>query len=343
MSNSPIELIHPAEIVEENASIESAPVPGGEEEAMMRAFAEFMNYSVADGNPTPDTIKAYYREVGMWVKWCHQNSIDPAKARRNDIEKYRRHLTDRNMQVATRQHKLSIVRRFYDGLMQYGGLENNPAAGVRGGKDLTPQEEKIKTLTTDALSKLLSVIPMDTLSGKRDRAIVALMAVHGLRRVEAHRLDHEHFEPEVLSISNSQLTQVTANLTGKGMKRRLVYLRPDTLDALRSYMIAKVKFSYPRSGPLFLAHGNFSRGSRLSRQSFNNIVNLWLGEANLKRAGVSCHGLRHTFGTLSVAGGAKLEHLKDAMGHANLETTGMYVRAVERRKNNPSNFIDIEV
>jgi site-specific recombinase XerD len=45
---------------------------------------------------------------------------------------------------------------------------------------------------------------------------------------------------------------------------------------------------------------------------------------------------------VAVANGAKVEHLRDAMGHSKLETTSIYVKAVEKAKNNPAFFINVE-
>jgi integrase len=39
------------------------------------------------------------------------------------------------------------------------------------------------------------------------------------------------------------------------------------------------------------------------------------------------HDLRHTFGSLLVAGGVDLVSVKDAMGHAELATTSRYLHA----------------
>jgi site-specific recombinase XerD len=74
----------------------------------------------------------------------------------------------------------------------------------------------------------------------------------------------------------------------------------------------------------------------------NDIVDFHLNAANLKRVGVSCHALRHTFGNLAVEGGAPLEQLRETMGHGQIETTELYVKAVARVKENPANFIDVD-
>ena len=44
------------------------------------------------------------------------------------------------------------------------------------------------------------------------------------------------------------------------------------------------------------------------------------------------HDLRHTFGTLAVDRGAPLAGVRDAMGHASLETTNRYAHGTEEGK-----------
>jgi site-specific recombinase XerD len=239
------------------------------------------------------------------------------------------------MAVATRRHKLSIIRRFYAAAQKYALIQWNPAEGVKGGKDLTNPEEKIHFLAEQALFALLAQIPADSVSGARDRALVALMSIHGLRRIEAHRLNHEnvHLDGDLAYII----------VQGKGNKQRRVYLREDTYACLQTYSQAKFNAGYQLKGAIFVGHGNNGRGGRISRQSINEIVDKYLSRAALKRAGVSCHALRHTFGTLAVSGGARVEQVRDAMGHSKIETTNLYVKAVERAKNNPANFINVSV
>ncbi len=300
------------------------------------AFEWFLQIDVANGDATRDTVIAYRREVGAWVQWCERNGIETLHATKNEVELFRESLKNRGIAVTTRQFKLSIIRRFYDAAIRHDLIQKNPASGVRAGKNLTAPEDKIKSLELGGLSKLIGAIPGDTLMGARDRAIVALMALHGLRRIEVHRLNHE-------DLHNVENGEPFLEVEGKGSKKRRVYLRADTLAVLQTYSHAKFAAQMPSSGSFFVGHGNNGRGNRLSRQALNGIVDKHLNSAALKKSGVSCHALRHTFGTLSVAGGAKIEHLRDAMGHSKIDTTSIYVRAVEKAKNNPSNYIDVEI
>lgn len=306
------------------------------EDDALHAFESFLRIDVANGDATQDTVRAYRRHVGLWVEWCRAHGVHPAYARRSDVESYREELKARGISVATRRLKLSVIRRFYAAGIKHGLWRENPAEDVKAGKDLTAPEENMKALSEVGLKKLLDQVPGSDLAGARNRAIIALMALHGLRRIEVHRLDHEHLQNDE-NEGNAPYLKVI----GKGGKLRRIYLREDTLTVLEAYTHAKLSAQYPLSGAIFVGHWINGRGRRLTRQALSDVVNKYLSAASLKRVGLSSHALRHTFGTLSVAGGAKIEHLREAMGHASVGTTSIYVRAVERAKNNPSHSINV--
>ncbi len=259
---------------------------------IQEAFAQFLEIDVANGDATDDTVQSYLQEVTTFSSWCEARGVNPQLAKRRDIEAYREEMKARGQSVSTRAKRLSIVRRFYEAAVKHGLIEVNPAQRVRGGKDLTPPEEKIKALTTHGLTALVAAVPVGTPSGARDRAMIALMAVHGLRRIEVHRLDHE-------SLSHEEGEAAFLTVHGKGNRMRRVYLRPDTYAAIQNYSATKLETGLPLSGALFLSHSRETLGQRLSRRGLNWVIDRYLNESALKRAGVSCHALRHTFGTLS--------------------------------------------
>ncbi|RYZ81730.1 MAG: hypothetical protein EOP06_22975, partial [Proteobacteria bacterium] len=302
------------------------------------AFAHFLRSEVASGGATDDTVDGYHREVASWVKWCRRRNIDPETAERYHVEAFREELKRRGLSIATCTYKLSIVRRFYESAIYAGLREDNPAGSVWAGKDLSSPEDKLKILSEGALVALVDSLPKEGLTGCRDRLVVALMAIHGLRRVELHRLNHENIDGDLDSNKPGALI-----VDGRAHKVRLVHLRTDTWEALRAYIKEKKKSGYDLRGAIIVGHGNNGRGHRLSRVSLNSIVDKYLNVASLKKAGVSSRALRHTFGTLAIAGGAKIEHVRDAMGHAKLETTEIYAKAVEKAKNNPAFLINVEI
>jgi integrase/recombinase XerD len=56
---------------------------------MDAAFADFLRVDVANGDASPDTIRNYRNEVGLWSAWCIEQGVDPATATVTHIKQYR--------------------------------------------------------------------------------------------------------------------------------------------------------------------------------------------------------------------------------------------------------------
>ena len=122
-----------------------------------------------------------------------------------------------------------------------------------------------------------------------------------------------------------------------------VALRKDTSELLKRYL-ATLK----RSGiepvpdalgiPLFVSLRK-RKGHRLNWRQVNNIVDSALQRAGLKRQGISCHSLRHTFATLA-ATEVPLPELANYLGHTSIATTGIYAHALQTV--NPSAVIKVK-
>jgi len=322
----------------ETAAQQKSEIPAFAADNIYDAFAYFLRVEVANGGATQDTVEAYHREVNNWVKWCELHNFVPENAQRFHLDAFHEDMKRRGMSIATRAHKLTIIRRFYQSGIYAGLREDNPVSEVWAGRDLTSPEERFKVFSEEALTALVASLPTEGISGLRDRLMVALMAAHGLRRVEIHRLNHSDVEKGKVEDEPASIV-----VDGKGHKLRRVFLRDDTWKTITAYFVGKEEAGYALEGAVFVGHGNNGRGQRLSRVSINAVVDKYLSAAHLKDAGVSSHALRHTFGTLSVANGGRIENLRDTMGHGLLETTALYAKAVEKAKNNPAYLIDIEI
>jgi integrase len=78
--------------------------------------------------------------------------------------------------------------------------------------------------------------------------------------------------------------------------------------------------------PVFVALRK-GKGKRLTLTQLNNIVDKAMTKAGIKRRGLSCHSLRHCFGTLA-APFVPLPDLAAYLGHSSVAVTGIYAHAV---------------
>jgi site-specific recombinase XerD len=300
-----------------------------------RAFANFLRIDVANGDASPDTVRGYRTQVASWFSWCKSQNINPASATTGDVKAYRQDLVSAHYKSASIAHRLAVLRRFYQAAVNAGLRPDNPATGVRPPKEKRAVED-FDYLSEVELTLLLRSVSVDYKEKNlRDRALLALLGLQGLRTIEIERANVSDLERRGDS---------TALLVhGKG-RDRLVYLRPDVLDALDDYLSLRSKAEHDAQGvPLFASVGNYAGGKRISRRGIRKVVDFYLLKAGLKKSGLSNHALRHTAATLGYKHSHDLRAVQDMLGHADPKTTARYARVVNMAKSNPALAVPVKL
>ncbi|VUT25993.1 MAG: putative tyrosine recombinase XerC-like protein [Candidatus Methanolliviera sp. GoM_asphalt] len=140
---------------------------------------------------------------------------------------------------------------------------------------------------------------LDRCEGRRDRLIIELILLTGLRVSEVLGIT-----PDDIDFRNR-----TIRIHGKGSRDRTVYPPRELLYDLRDYIadkVAQTKFGM-RQNKIF----------KLTRQRvFQTIKEL---------SGRSPHKLRHTFAVNYLESGGDLRTLQKILGHSSLKTTSIYL------------------
>lgn len=310
-------------------------------DALLDAFAQFLQLDVANGDAAPDSLSTYQRRLLQYLGWCENNGVNPALATPEEVKAYRRYLVlERRNKPATVALALSVVRRFYTAALNRGLVKANPAMEVKPPREKTDAYERITYLDEIELKHFLAAIPKDgSIKSLRDRALLSIMALQGPRTVELHRAN----------MGNLVRCGEHWGLRVEGKRSiRTVPLRPDIASVLRQYLEARETAgeSLTDTSPLFVAVGNRAGGQRLSRRGIRLLVDLYLEQADLKHTEgrtLSAHSLRHTAGTLGLRAGADLRQVQDLLGHKDPKTTAIYAHVSERYANNPALGIGVKV
>lgn len=305
------------------------------EPSLMDAFAEFLRLDVANGDASMDTIRGYKTQVAQWVEWCEQNGISPAAATPAAVKAYRLHLVENGYKASSIAHKLTIIRRFYAAAVDNGLRPDNPAAGVKPPKAKRAQDDFHYLNEVDYTLLIRAIGNGRTEKELRDKAIVAMMGLQGLRTVEIERanVDDMRMSGEAVSVL----------VRGKNHDR-VIYLRPDVADVLCRYLDTRAQACPDAEGtPMFTACGNRAGGNRISRRGTRQAVDFYLKKADIKRPGISDHALRHTAATLAYKYTQDLRGVQEMLGHADPKTTARYAHVMDRMKNNPAMAIQVEL
>ncbi|MGE5188812.1 MAG: tyrosine-type recombinase/integrase [Gemmatimonadota bacterium] len=293
---------------------------------MDSAIAQFSRFLHAERNASPETVRAYLREVGALHAFLSGGRAAGAGAGRpaggetfpgwggvtaSDIRRYvALRLTGRKGTTVARS--VAAVRTFFSFLAAQGAVRENPAAGIWAPR----REDRLpEFLPVDEMMDLLRSLPGGGELEKRDAAILELLYSSGLRVGELVALRR----------GDVSAAEGTARVTGKGRKVRIVPVGSQAVRALAAYLEARssrlAAADDDADGPLFLN----ARGGRLSARSVARILEGALARVGARRR-LSPHGIRHSFATHLLESGADLRAIQEMLGHASLSTTQRYAR-----------------
>src|SRR5713101_3168578 len=233
------------------------------------------------------------------------DEIDLAQVTADHIRSYLAELM-KTAKRATVQRRLSAIKAFFRYRETTIG-EPSPARSIRSPKNMRGLPS---ILQQEEVRRLIEVPPGDTSpAAARDRAIFETLYSSGLRVSELVGLDWRDIDEE--------LGMVMVR-SGKGNKDRLVPLGEPALDALLKWRRA-MPIAWEPAGPVIVN----LRGGRLTTRSVEIILQRRIAAAGIS-AGITPHGLRHSFATHMLNNGADLRSIQEMLGHASLATTQRY-------------------
>lgn len=147
---------------------------------------------------------------------------------RSHVLAWRAQLEQRGLAGATIRRKLAALASLFDHLLESNAIAGgNPVHGVKRPK-IESNEGKTPALGDHQAKALLDAPDETTLKGLRDRAILAVLLYHGLRREEA----------ALLQVSDIQERRGIQHLKvhGKGGKVRCLPLHPVAAGRIHQYL-----------------------------------------------------------------------------------------------------------
>ena len=308
---------------------------GGEGEGRRLTASEFQG--LADIPPeiewaanirNRNTRRAYQRDVREFCRFVGIRAVaELRQVTRAHVIAWRRTLEARALAGATVRRKLSALAALYDYLCEQNAVADNPVRGVQrppaaSGEGATP------ALGDAQARALLDAPTADTLKGLRDRAILATLLYHGLRRAEL----------AALRIGDLQPRQGVLHLRvyGKRGKIRYVPAAPAALERINAWLAAAGHAGDP-GAPLFHA---LSRRAGPLRPLHPNTINCAIVQVYGRKVGlddiVTAHGLRATAATNALDHDADIAKVQEWLGHANISTTRLYDRRNTRAADSPT-------
>ncbi len=276
----------------------------------------------------PRTRRAYQGDLADFCGFVGITGADEFRAvTRGHVLAWRAHLETRSLAGATIRRKLAALASLFDHLLENNAVAGgNPVHGVKRPR-VESNEGKTPALGDDQAKALLDAPNVSTLKGLRDRAILAVLLYHGLRREEAAQLTTGDLQ-ERRGIKHLQVK-------GKGGKTRYLPLHPVAADRIYEYL-ERDNEREPGNGPLFRSIRGRTAGAGVSANGIYTVVGQWAKAAGIHVDGLGVHGLRATAATNALEHDADIAKVQVWLGHANISTTRLYDRRGQRPEDSPT-------
>lgn len=306
-----LEVVHEAELVAEGPTAPDFSAALAAAERWFRVLR------------SPRTMKAYRDDLIVtpwsWFKFCRMYDHEPIGARREHVEAWASVL-HREMRPASALRKVSVVRGFYDRLLEVDGLiARNPVPRLNKHLPLDRVSTGTVKLGPDRVV-CDRLIDAATEISPLHEAVVTVLLFQGLRVSELCGLSVDDM--------GEQRGQRTLELHRKGAKEQTIVLHPRAGAALDRYRAsltvgAAVALAEQRIGrqPLVLDR----HGERITPRQVAHLLDRVALHAGLgEKHGLSPHKLRHACATRLLDAKAPLRDVQVFMGHSRPETTQLY-------------------
>lgn len=273
---------------------------------------ESLNYSEV----TRRTVYYNCLDCVKWLEKCHGTETADG-IRKAHLEAWQKHLRTRRtgkglpLKARSVNKRVECVKGFFKYLVEFGFMQKATLDILRYLKE--PKVLPVGVLENRDMRRMLKKITLSNTNGYRDRTILELMYSCGLRAGEVVNLN----------VGNIDFTHKLAKVRGKGDKERMVPVGKTAMRCLETYVKAVRPFMLlaGHEEALFVN----ATGTRLQYHTLRLIIKEHALNANLKEH-ITTHSFRRSCATELIRGGANLYHVKELLGHEDLQSLKHYTK-----------------
>lgn len=274
-------------------------------------LAAYLLFIVRHRGLSSSTCRGYHKALQEFLDYLQSHAISLAEVQVKNLDDFIRRAAELYMSKGYLNTRTSAIRGFFCYLFGEGWLSRDLSRAVerpRIYRDATVPPH----FTCEELSQLLASIKGEDPLALRDRAMLALLCVYGLRSAEivSLTLDDIDWTHKVLRIQNRKNSSSLA-----------LPLLP-VMEAVLNHYISEGRPSQVSFRELLLnIHGQpIKHGKSLSTRLHTLVV-----RAGLKGSR-GCHAIRRAVGTHLVEQGCGLADVALILGHMSIRSTSVYLR-----------------
>ncbi len=285
-----------------------------------------------------NTLAAYARGLEHYLRFTATTEVAVEAATRAHIGDYVRHLLSQRkansqsggqtdvvgkLANATLQQRLTVVRLFYDYLVEEELLARSPVGrvcqsktgefGAVDGRLLLPRYRKLPWIPND--EQWRAVLEAARQESLRNRLMLALSYDAALRREELCSLETADLDP------SHRLLRIRAETTKNRNERVVPY--SETTGMLLAVYLRQRRALSRAPGPLFLSESRRNLAQPLSIWTWSKAVAQLAARAEVKQ--LTTHTPRHLCLTDLARAGWDIHEIATFAGHRSIQTTLLYI------------------
>ncbi len=277
---------------------------------MLQKIDEFVDYLTNVKKSSKNTIASYKRDLIKLYRYLSDSGYeDWGSVSNTNLNSYVLMIEKQGMSSATVSRNIASIKSFYLYLLKQGVINEDPSDTLK-----PPKIEKKAPviLSVEEVNLLLEQPSGDSPKDIRDKAMLELLYATGIR---------------VSELINLQLSDVNLSMNyiqcHEGGKDRVIPFTNETREALQSYLeSAREALCKEEQGYLFTN----CQGDPMTRQGFWKLIKYYSSKAGIKKD-ITPHTIRHSFAVHLVNNGADLKSVQEMLGHSDISTTQIYLKA----------------
>jgi integrase/recombinase XerD len=284
-----------------------APIP------FRAQLEQFCRWARDERGFTAATVNQYLKCVRLFLRWHGDRHRSLSELQLNDIDAYLAHGGTHGWCRKTVSNMVAALKAF----LRYGAsqawVSPRLANGIYGPPIYSLEKLPAGPAWTD-VQRLLAGLDADCPKDIRDRAILMLFAIYGMREKEVAqlRLEHLDWEHDLLHVPRV-----------KRREAQLYPLLPSVGNAIIRYLQMVRRPSSPHREVFLTLRSPYVP---MSCAAFYNVAGPRLKALGVQTAHHGPHSLRHACATRLVAEGLSLKEIGDHLGHRTTSATRTYAK-----------------
>lgn len=264
-----------------------------------------------------------HRRMGLqFMEWLKEeyNVLDLSSLTNNDIVRYQEACQNNGFSADWKRTLTSCLRAFLRFLRWERILEKDLSGAVYP-INAWSFASLPKYMSFEDVKLILSMPDRSTATGKRDVAMLVLMAYLGLRA------------NEVVKIQTADIDFAKGALLIQKTKTQRERILPLTNE------IAAIMLDYIENGrglnpsPQLFLKTVAPYSPLIAPSSAGTMIRKYIKQAGIKTPTLGTHQLRHSLATHLINNGVSIKEIADLLGHTSVESTGIYAKVqVDRLK-----------